>query len=37
MADECYLPQMQMCDMIVDTTGAALWVTPEIAKILNQG
>jgi len=34
MAHRCYLPQMEMCDMVVDTTGAALWVTPEIAEIL---
>jgi len=33
-AQDCYLPQMQVCDMVVDTTGAAIWVTPEIAKIL---
>jgi uridine kinase len=37
MAHECYLPQMQTCDMVVDTTGAALWATPEIAAILNRG
>jgi len=36
MAQKCYLPQMQVCDMVVDTTGAALWVTPEIAEILSQ-
>jgi len=36
MAQKCYLPQMQVCDMVVDTTGAALWVTPEIADILCQ-
>ncbi len=34
MAHRCYLPQMEVCDMVVDTTGAALWVTPEIAEIL---
>jgi len=34
MAQRCYLPQMEMCDMVVDTTGAALWVTPDIARIL---
>ncbi len=37
MAQRCYLPQMEVCDMVVDTTGAALWVTPEIAKILDSG
>jgi uridine kinase len=35
MAAKCYRPQMQMCDMVVDTTGAALWATPEIAAILD--
>jgi uridine kinase len=34
MAQKCYLPQMQVCDMVVDTTGAALWTTPAIAEIL---
>jgi uridine kinase len=34
-AEDCYLPQMKVCDIVVDTTGAALWVTPEIAKILK--
>jgi hypothetical protein len=27
---------MENCDMVVDTTGAALWVTPQIAEILDQ-
>ena len=35
MAQIAYLPQMEVCDMTVDTTGAALWVTPEISKILR--
>ncbi len=35
MAQECFLPQLEMCDLVVDTTGAALWATPEIAKILE--
>jgi uridine kinase len=37
MAQIAYLPQMQTCDMTVDTTGAALWTTPEIAEILGKG
>jgi uridine kinase len=37
MAEKCYRPQMQVCDMVVDTTGAALWATPEIAEILRAG
>jgi uridine kinase len=34
MAQKCYLPQLQVCDLAIDTTGAALWATPEIAKVL---
>jgi hypothetical protein len=26
---------MSRCDLLVDTTGAALWTTPEIAEILD--
>jgi len=37
MAQTAYLPQLEVCDMCVDTTGAALWTTPEIAKILDKG
>ncbi len=37
MAQIAYLPQMETCDMTVDTTGAALWTTPEIADILRKG
>jgi uridine kinase len=35
-AEECYRPLMKVCDIVVDTTGAALWVTPEIAEILGR-
>ena len=35
MAEIAYRPQMEVCDMVVDTTGAALWTTPETADILN--
>jgi len=35
MADFAYRPQMAVADIVVDTTGAALWTTPEIAKILD--
>jgi len=37
MAQIAYRPQMQVCDIVVDTTGAALWATPEIAEILSSG
>jgi uridine kinase len=35
MAHKCLFPQMEACDILVDTSGAALWVTAEIAKILS--
>ncbi len=35
MAEKCYVPQMQLCDLTVDTTGAAIWATPEVAAILR--
>ena len=34
MAEIAYRPQMEVCDICVDTTGAALWMTPEVAEIL---
>jgi uridine kinase len=36
-AQDCYLSQMQVCDIVVDTTGAAIWATPQIVEILGQG
>jgi uridine kinase len=35
MAQIAYIPQMEICDMTVDTTGAAIWASPEISKILG--
>ena len=35
MAEIAYRPQLEICDMAVDTTAAALWTTPEISEILN--
>lgn len=35
MAQKCYLPQLEACDIAVDTTGAAIWATPEISEILR--
>jgi uridine kinase len=35
MAEIAYRPQMEICDIVVDTTGAALWTTPEVAAILH--
>jgi uridine kinase len=37
MAETCYQPQMVRCDILVDTSGAALWVTPEITNLLKAG
>ena len=34
-ADDCYRLQMQACEIVVDTTLASLWVTPEIAKLIR--
>jgi uridine kinase len=36
MAEIAYRPQLEVCDLAVDTTGAALWATPAIAEILDQ-
>lgn len=35
-AEEIYFPLMEVCDMVVDTTHAAIWVTPEIISSLPQ-
>ena len=35
MAEFAYRPQMAVADMVVDTTGAALWASPEIAEVLD--
>ena len=34
MAEIAYRPQLEVCDVFVDTTGAAIWVTPEINSLL---
>lgn len=35
-AHDCYLTQMAICDLLVDTTGAAIWATADIAQRLAQ-
>jgi len=35
MAEIAYRPQMTICDLVVDTTGAALWAAPQVAAILG--
>ncbi len=34
MAEIAYRPQLELCDLAVDTTGAALWATPHAAAML---
>jgi uridine kinase len=34
MAEIAYRPQMEVCDLVVDTTGGALWATPQTRTIL---
>jgi len=34
-AEEVYRPLMQVCDLVVDTTGAALWMTPDLQRELG--
>lgn len=34
LAEQVYIPQMEICDLIVDTTRAELWTTKEIQSIL---
>jgi len=33
-AEDCYRSQIEKCDIVVDTTAAALWVTSEVSDIL---
>jgi uridine kinase len=35
MAQQVFIPQMEICDIVVDTTGAAIWTTKEISRILD--
>jgi len=36
-AEEVYRPLMQVCDVVVDTTNAAIWLTPELQGALGYG
>jgi uridine kinase len=36
MAQKCYIPQLQVCDLAVDTSASALWAAPEIARLLDE-
>jgi uridine kinase len=35
-AEDCYRLLMKECDLVVDTTGAALWVSPVVQRILEK-
>jgi len=35
MAEIAYRPQLEVCDLCADTTGAALWATPEVIKMIE--
>jgi uridine kinase len=35
MAQIAFIPQMEVCDLLVDTTGAAMWTTPQIKAVLD--
>jgi len=35
MAESAYRPQLALCDLLVDTTQAMLWATPEIQGLLS--
>jgi hypothetical protein len=34
-AEDVYRPQIETCDIVVDTTGAAIWATPEMVGLLQ--
>ncbi len=36
MAEIAYRPQLEVCDICVDTSGSALWTTPEVAELLSR-
>ena len=36
MAEHTYRPQMELCDILVDTTGAAIWLTREAIEIIKE-
>jgi uridine kinase len=35
MAQIAYIPQMEVCDLLIDTTGAAFWMTAQMTNLLN--
>jgi len=37
MAESAYIPQMEKCDLLVDTARAEIWLTPSLKKIIDGG
>lgn len=37
MAETAYLPQLERCDLLIDTTGARVWARLEVAALLEAG
>lgn len=37
MAETAYIPQMEKCDLLVDTSRAEIWLTPLMEKIVEGG
>lgn len=37
MAEAAYIPQMGKCDMLVDTTRAEIWLTPNCKELISFG
>lgn len=35
MAESAYIPQMEKCDLLVDTTRAEIWLNTSLKKILD--
>ena len=35
-AEDCFRELIAQSDIVVDTTGAAIWLTPEIARLLGE-
>ncbi len=36
-AQETYLPLMQVCDMVIDTSAANIWITTELKDLIGSG
>ena len=36
MAEQVYKPQMELCDLVVDTSRAEIWATPSVQSLLGR-